>query len=508
MKYSAYPDWYRTPLVQTIALGVVFFFVFASYTTIQFYARTTYGEELAADCVGAVYASFTVSCLVAPSITNRWGSQCTMFLGILGYATLVVASLIYFLCPPKQQQDLGFIVVGAGVVLGTGAALLWTGQGRLILDYSTRIGHQQQQGTLLGIFWAVFQCSAIVGGTISFVYFSRTRPTGSVALYLIFLTLILLGAIATQFLLPPSALVLVEGTGTSPEHRRRRSSFDDLAMACETTSLLPNPNYSVCNNATDPISLEDLQNADLFMKSGEIEDEQKPSTTRQESWSRQAKETVRIFFTKEMLTLSILFFYTGYNQPYQQATFGNRFFTKRTIGIELIIFHLMEIVGAIYCGRALDRHDGAYTAKQDKPRGRRQAAISCLILFTVVNTFGNAVAYAEESSNLSTGEPRAVDITDWSSFWPSLSFACWGFADSQIQVYCYWLMGVLFESGDDHSRAVAFYKCLQSLGVSIGFYVTPSSRLTAISQLSISSTVYVAGTVLAFLQLPPESELP
>ena len=91
------PTFYRTPLAQTVALGVVFFFVFASYTTIQFYARTTYGEQLAANSVSAVYASFTVACFFAPSITNRWGSRLTMLLGIVGYAALVFASLLYFL---------------------------------------------------------------------------------------------------------------------------------------------------------------------------------------------------------------------------------------------------------------------------------------------------------------------------------------------------------------------------------------------------------------------------
>ena len=65
------------------------------YTTIQFYARTTYGPQLAADSVAAVYATFTLACLVAPSVTNQWGSRTVLLVGVLGYACLVAASLVH-----------------------------------------------------------------------------------------------------------------------------------------------------------------------------------------------------------------------------------------------------------------------------------------------------------------------------------------------------------------------------------------------------------------------------
>ena len=67
------PPWYRTPTIQTATLGVVFFWVFAAFTTLQFYAASTYGPDLAADSVSAVYFCFTVTCLVAPAVTNKFG---------------------------------------------------------------------------------------------------------------------------------------------------------------------------------------------------------------------------------------------------------------------------------------------------------------------------------------------------------------------------------------------------------------------------------------------------
>ena len=450
------PRWFRTPLAQTVTLGLVFFFVFSSYTTIQFYARTTYGPELAANSVSAVYATFTTACLLAPSITNKFGSRAVLFWGVLGYAALVAASLVYFVYGTES-----IVVWGVGI-LGVGAALLWTGQGRLILDYAAVV--PDQSGTLMGIFWAVFQGSALVGGVISFSFYSESPSGGSVWLYIIFLAFIVMGALSTQLLLPPGMLL-------APPAQQHKDD-DSLLPVAETTSLLPSTSSALS------LASVDAQPAELATVLNDSS-----------SWLEQAQKTLQLFWTRPMLILCTLFFYTGFNQPYQQATFSNRFFSKRTIGLEMVIFHVFEIIGAIYVGRALDAD----------PTKRTQLAVQCLLLFVVVNTTGNLLAwYQEESLDVVV----ASDITDSRSLLPSLALACWGFADSQVQVYCYWLLGTLFETGDDHARAVGFYKCIQSLGVSIGFSLTPLTRLTALRQLALSSAVYVVGTLLAFGQLP------
>jgi hypothetical protein len=139
----------------------------------------------------------------------------------------------------------------------------------------------------------------------------------------------------------------------------------------------------------------------------------------------------------------------------------------------------MEIVGAIVVGRFLDRERGAAST-------RRTRAIVCLGSFVVINCAGNIFAAAQEyAAKRNGGTPIAHDIAGLSVVSPSLAFACWGFADAQIQVFCYWLMGGFYTLGSDHSRAVGFYKMIQSLGSKFGlspfndFYVigSRSSRL-------------------------------
>ena len=184
----------------------------------------------------------------------------------------------------------------------------------------------------------------------------------------------------------------------------------------------------------------------------------------------------------------------------------------------------MEIVGAIVVGRFLDRERGAAST-------RRTRAIVCLGSFVVINCAGNIFAAAQEyAAKRNGGTPIAHDIAGLSVVSPSLAFACWGFADAQIQVFCYWLMGGFYTLGSDHSRAVGFYKMVQSLGskfglfsfqrffcywlaliatvlylscvASIGFYFIPTSRLSEISQLACSSLFFVLGTALSISQLP------
>jgi len=496
------PSWYRTPVVQTAALGVVFFFVFAAYTTIQFYAASIYGSNLASDSVSAVYFTFTLTCLVAPGIINKWGCRMAMFIGVLGYASLVLASLIYFLCGGEEVRWARRLVVLGGAVLGCGASILWTAQGRLILQYAAKatelenlggkgpdgtvvtienVEKSTQTGKLMGLFWAIFQCSSLVGGSISFMYYNE-KPEGSTALYCLFLGFILMGAVFTQFLLPPS--VLRKNTTTiilmEPVEKQK-----DVEMVSEQTPLKQ-------SNDTQHKGEESLHEEKEMFLSEELS---------RQSWWQEAKGSIEIFFTKEMMCLFLLFFYTGFNQPYQQATFGNRFFTRRTIGAELIIFHLMEILGAIVCGRFLDKDKNANDESCDKSN-RRKRAVMCLGAFILINSTGNVLAAMEEYEAKHSSGPTAYDVSDIGVIPPSLAFACWGFADAQIQVYCYWLMGGLYSSGSDHSRAVGFYKCVQSLGTSVGYYLIPTSRLGEFTQLSVSSFVFVIGTGLSFAQLP------
>ena len=152
----------------------------------------------------ALYLSFSFFSFLSPSVTNKLGAKMTMFLGTIGYGGLVAASLVYF---ENLEEKLDCVVILGGVSCGLGAALLWTAQGRLIMQYSDGTDN----GHLFSIFWALFNLSSLVGGLITFFYFGAGSDDdesndGSTLLYVIFLCFILLGALATQMLVTPKAL--------------------------------------------------------------------------------------------------------------------------------------------------------------------------------------------------------------------------------------------------------------------------------------------------------------
>lgn len=119
----------RSPMGQVTIMGVVFLLIFTAYITIQAFASQLYGDVLASNMALTLYAVFTASCFIAPAVTNVLGPRFTLFLGSLGYAALVVASLVLALSGRSGLTE-GIVVFG-GACCGLGAALLWTAQGRM-----------------------------------------------------------------------------------------------------------------------------------------------------------------------------------------------------------------------------------------------------------------------------------------------------------------------------------------------------------------------------------------
>jgi hypothetical protein len=158
----------------------------------------------------------------------------------------------------------------------------------------------------------------------------------------------------------------------------------------------------------------------------------------------------------------------------------------------------MEILGAIVIGRFLDDDKSGESYSHGKSLSKKTRAKLCLGSFIVINSIGNILAAIQEYNAKRALTPIAHDILSLSVIPPSMAFACWGFADAQIQVYCYWLLGGFYNSGHDHARAVGLYKLAQSLGTSIGFFLIPVSRLGEMPQLLCSSLVFVVGTGLSF----------
>jgi hypothetical protein len=159
--------------------------------------------------------------------------------------------------------------------------------------------NKSQTGELMGLFWAIFQCSSLVGGSVSFLYYGRDGPRGSTALYALFLGFIIVGAMSAQLLLPPEMLQREEQRFTKrSSNTNGADSLDDeevdieLMNADEQSPLSPSgtdPNEGKIHDAGVVVMGEDLSH---------------------QTWTQEALGTLRLFFTRKMMCLSPLFFYT------------------------------------------------------------------------------------------------------------------------------------------------------------------------------------------------------
>ena len=460
-------DYLNSSLSQVIVMGLVFLFIFSAYITIQAFAGVMYPTRLGSETEASLYLSFTFFCFLSPAVTNKVGPKMTMFFGCLGYGCLVAASLFYF--ESGSDTKLNWVVVLGGVMNGVGAALLWTAQGRLIMQYSDGTDN----GFLFSIFWALFNLSALVGGLLTFFYFGSSdsddddsdsdEAKGSSTLYIVFLCFILAGTVGTQLLKNPE------------EVKKWRGSKTNLPLLAEETQQMSPTRKRSRSRSRSKSRQGDEESSD---------------------WFQEMKETIALFKTRRMVLLFFLFLYTGYNQPYQLTVFGNRFFMLQTNGLEIIVFYLSEIIGGLYVGSMLDRSSS-----------QRSAAKRCLLLFAVVTSLSFLLCYFQERPCAFSGDDKCVkkiNYYDKEAVVPTIIYALWGFSDSQIQTYSYWLMGSLFETGVEQARAVGFYKMVQSLGWSIGFFLT-GDIMEPIVQMLCTAACFAVGLALSLKELPKES---
>lgn len=208
--------------------------------------------------------------------------------------------------------------------------------------------------------------------------------------------------------------------------------------------------------------------------------------------------TLALFREPRMARMALIFFYTGFNQPYQLVTFGDRFFTPQTLGLMLAVFYFFELVGAWASARLVD----------DARRPLKARAVRAYAVFFVVTTVGNLFAMALEAplleddheNNNDDDENRINRASAETVVLGALAMAAWGFSDSQIQAISYWHLGVTYRSGADQARGVGFFKFVQSAGWCAGFALSPTDRLPAFWQLTLTVVCYVLG--LVFIEMP------
>lgn len=130
--------------------------------------------------LAALYITFAISNLIAPTLESSLGPRMTMLLSGIPYVLFVLgAGLDYF-----------WLLILLAIGVGFGAALLWTAHG----DFLTR-NAEDEMGFYSGIFFGIFQTSTIWGNIIAAALFKAKMEN-----WVVFLTLFCVGIVGILLL--------------------------------------------------------------------------------------------------------------------------------------------------------------------------------------------------------------------------------------------------------------------------------------------------------------------
>ena len=197
--------YFRREIYNVILLGISFAFLFMAFSTTQAlsvsslrtaFPPTNCTQNFFVENIGyytllLLYVIFTFSNLFAPGFVKLLGPKLGLILSGLTYV-LFVAVYIY---------PMVYSLYLMACVIGIGAAVLWTSQGKLLLDNS----NEQTVERNSGIFTALFLCNFIPGNLFVILYLGKSPEISYFHRYIIFsfLTFLgLLGVFIFLFIIP------------------------------------------------------------------------------------------------------------------------------------------------------------------------------------------------------------------------------------------------------------------------------------------------------------------
>jgi len=187
----------KTKMLNVVLLGLAFMLVFTAFQTMGNIQTTIlssasnpnsagYVDGFSGDgfiSLALIYAVFSLSNWFAPSVVALIGPR----------LTLVVGGIIYSLYIAQIAYPNNYLLYGGSVLIGIGAAVIWTAQGNFLTLNS-------DSGTMArnsGIFWAMLQMSMLIGNTFVFFQFAGKDDIDTKTRTVVTMTLLGVGVAGT-----------------------------------------------------------------------------------------------------------------------------------------------------------------------------------------------------------------------------------------------------------------------------------------------------------------------
>ncbi|CAL8301888.1 unnamed protein product [Merluccius merluccius] len=352
-----------------------------------------------------IYGVFSASNLVAPSVVAIFGPQLSMFFSGLLYSAYVAVFI--------QPRVWSFYT--ASVLVGFGAAVLWTAQGNVLAINST----DSTIGRNSGIFWALLQLNMFFGNLYIYLAWQGHDHISEKDRQTVFISLTVISLVGC-FL-----FFLIR----KPDAAEPTPSETSDPVLGESTDSVSISGRSLCS-----------QGLDAFVKA------------------------CKLSVTKEMLLLSMPIAYTGLELTFYSGVYGTcigamtRFGhdAKGLIGISGILIGVGEIVGG-----------GAFGILNRCNRlGRNPVVLLGLLIHYLafylifLNIAPDAPQAPEEGTDLQAYITPNVGVALFCSF-------LLGLGDSCFNTQLLSIVGFMFK--EDSAPAFAVYYFIQSIMAAIAF---------------------------------------
>ncbi|XP_029914833.1 UNC93-like protein MFSD11 [Myripristis murdjan] len=423
-----------------VILGVGFLLIFTAFTTCGNIEQTVV-KSLENDTftgsgyhsLGIIYGVFSFSNLLSPTVVAVIGPKITMFLSGILYSGYIAV----FIIPSTWSFYL------TSVLIGIGAAMLWTAQGHFLVENSEASTINRNTG----VFWALLQCSMLFGNL--YIYFDWNGST-------------------------------------EISDRSRRNIFTSLLVA----SILGTLSFLVLRKThqqEEMLSEEEGQS----LLSARMMYKQKANMAVKDAKS-EFKTILQLIKTKTILLLSACMAYTGLELSFYSGVYGTCIgattqfgaAAKGLIGISGIVVGAGEIVGGGFFG---------LLCKNNRFRRTSVVFLGMVVHFIAfylifLNIPDDAPVVFKSSTQNSPYLTPSVSIAMLCSF-------LLGLGDSCFNTQLYSILGRVY--AEQSTPAFAIFKFIQSIFAAVAFFYSGYILLTW--QLLLMVILGFTGTLCFFM---------
>lgn len=398
-----------------------------------------------------VYAVFALSNFTAPAIVKLFGHKATMFVSGLTYLIYIIT----FLNPTPA------FLYPASMILGFGAAYIWTAQGDFLHLQSP---DEKLMSRNTGIFWCMFQSSLLVGNIYIMIAWKGESYVSSEMRTTLFTIFAILASVGC------SIFLLLKGKCCGPEAR-----YDEV-----------------------PVEEQELKGENDDKNVSEPEETQGALKT----ISTSITAAFKLLVTKKMLLIAPLFMYSGFELSYfsgvHPTTVGNSknmADSSSAVGMAGLFVGIGEVLGGgIF----------VFGAKMMENISRTKILMGCCLLH--VAAYGLSLCNYPFSANLDATD-NSPEIFSETSREVAIAIAfLLGLGDAGVNNVIYTSITKGFP--EDTTSAFALMKFIQSATCALCFFISGGINLFTTILILVSFLVLSLVTFIPFMRsvtAPPKA---